>query len=73
MILTQTETYQEMCRRQVTQKAKRYAEYGNWQIKSPKKVLRCDICEKYKKKQAVYARWQTQELLCDAHVPRNGL
>lgn len=68
MAFNQPETYEHMCRRQVLQKAMRYAGYGLWKIKSPKKILRCDICQFGKRKQAVYASWYTTDLYCEEHA-----
>ncbi len=67
-LLITTETYQEAERRKVLNKAHRYAPDGVWRIKTPKKILRCDVCVKYRKRQAVYAHWQSQQLLCEDHV-----
>lgn len=68
MIVAQTEeTYQEAERRKVLNKAKRFAPTGCWKIKTPKKVLRCDVCEFGKRKQAAYAHWRTGRLLCENH------
>lgn len=74
MIITspQAETYQEAERRRVLAKAKRFAPDGMWKIKTPKRVLRCDICIKYKKRQAAYAHWQTKRLLCEEHMQLIG-
>lgn len=67
-MVIQQENYEQMCRRQVLHKAKRYAEFGLWQIKTPKRILRCDICQFGKRKQAVYACWVTGDLYCEEHA-----
>lgn len=68
MIIAQAETYPQMCRRKALAKARRFAPDGYWKIKSPKRVLRCDICQKYKKKQAAYVCWSSGQLLCEDHA-----
>lgn len=55
-------------RRKVLEKAAKYRPGDVWQIKTPKRVLRCDICAKHKKKQAVYACAYTGQLYCIDHV-----